>query len=130
MGSYGIGISRLVGAIIEYSHDESGIVWPLEVAPFQIGLVNVKSNDEKAKKVADEIYQSLSSQNIDILYDDKSDNAGVKFSRMDLIGLPFQVIVGNKAISDNLVEVKNRKTGETSEIKIDNISDRIKELIF
>ena len=130
MGSYGIGISRLVGAIIEYSHDESGIVWPLEVAPFQIGLVNVKSNDEKAKKVADEIYQSISIQNIDILYDDKSDNAGVKFSRMDLIGLPFQVIVGNKAISDNLVEVKNRKTGETSEIKIDNISDRIKELIF
>ena len=130
MGSYGIGISRLVGAIIEYSHDENGIVWPLEVAPFQIGLINVKSNDEKAKKVADKIYQSISSQNIDILYDDKSDNAGVKFSRMDLIGLPFQVIVGNKAISDNLVEVKNRKTGETSEIKIDNISDRIKELIF
>ena len=130
MGSYGIGISRLVGAIIEYSHDENGIVWPLEVAPFQIGLVNVKSNDEKAKKVADKIYQSISSQNIDILYDDKSDNAGVKFSRMDLIGLPFQIIVGNKAISDNLVEVKNRKTGETSEIKIDNISDRIKELIF
>ena len=130
MGSYGIGISRLVGAIIEYSHDENGIVWPLEVAPFQIGLINVKSNDEKAKKIADEIYQSISSQNIDILYDDKSDNAGVKFSRMDLIGLPFQVIVGNKAISDNLVEVKNRKTGETSEIKIDNISDRIKELIF
>ena len=130
MGSYGIGISRLVGAIIEYSHDENGIVWPLEVAPFQIGLINVKSNDEKAKKVADMIYQSISSQNIDILYDDKSDNAGVKFSRMDLIGLPFQVIVGNKAISDNLVEVKNRKTGETSEIKIDHISDRIKELIF
>ena len=129
MGSYGIGISRLVGAIIEYSHDEKGIVWPNEVAPFQVGLINLKSNDDKAKKIADEIYSSISSLNIDILYDDKSDNAGVKFSRMDLIGLPFQIIVGNKAISENLIEIKNRKTGEVFEVKTDNISGKIKELI-
>ena len=129
MGSYGIGISRLVGAIIEYSHDEKGIVWPNEVAPFQVGLINLKSNDDKAKKIADEIYSSISSLNIEILYDDKSDNAGVKFSRMDLIGLPFQIIVGNKAISDNLIEIKNRKTGEVFEVKTDNISGKIKELI-
>ena len=130
MGSYGIGISRLVGAIIEYSHDEKGIVWPNEVAPFLVGLINLKSNDNEAKKIADKIYSSALRLKIDILYDDKSDNAGVKFSRMDLIGLPFQIIVGNKAISDNLVEIKNRKTGEASEIKIDSISDKIKELIF
>tara|TARA_Y100000741_G_scaffold361389_1_gene345257 strand:+ start:16 stop:1344 length:1329 start_codon:yes stop_codon:yes gene_type:complete len=130
MGSYGIGISRLVGAIIEYSHDEKGIVWPNEVAPFLVGLINLKSNDNEAKKIADKIYSSALRLKIDILYDDKSDNAGVKFSRMDLIGLPFQIIVGNKAISDNLVEIKNRKTGEASEVKIDTISDKIKELIF
>ena len=130
MGSYGIGISRLVGAIIEYSHDEKGIVWPNEVAPFQVGLINLKSNNDKANKIADEIYSSISSLNIEILYDDKSDNAGVKFSRMDLIGLPFQIIVGNKTISDNLIEVKNRKTGETLEVKTENISSKIKELIY
>ena len=130
MGSYGIGISRLVGAIIEYSHDEKGIVWPNEVAPFQVGLINLKSNNDKANKIADEIYSSISSLNIDILYDDKSDNAGVKFSRMDLIGLPFQIIVGNKAISDNLIEIKNRKTGEAFEVKTENISSKIKELIY
>ena len=130
MGSYGIGISRLVGAIIEYSHDEKGIVWPNEVAPFQVGLINLKSNNDKANKIADEIYSSISSLNIEILYDDKSDNAGVKFSRMDLIGLPFQIIVGNKAISDNLIEIKNRKTGEALEVKTENISSKIKELIY
>ena len=130
MGSYGIGISRLVGAIIEYSHDEKGIVWPNEVAPFLVGLINLKSNDDKANKIADEIYSLISSLNIEILYDDKSDNAGVKFSRMDLIGLPFQIIVGNKAISDNLIEIKNRKTGEALEVKTENISSKIKELIY
>ncbi len=130
MGSYGIGISRLVGAIIEYSHDEKGIIWPNEVAPFRIGLINLKSNDDKANKISEEIYSSISSLNIDILYDDKSDNAGVKFSRMDLIGLPFQIIVGNKAISDNFVDIKNRKTGESFEVKTENISSKIKELIY
>ena len=129
MGSYGIGISRLVGAIIEYSHDDKGIIWPAEVAPFQIGLINLKSNDEKAKKIANEIYLSALNLNIDVLYDDKLDNAGVKFSRMDLIGLPFQIIIGNKAISDNVIEIKNRKTGEVSEVNIDNIIDKIKELV-
>ena len=130
MGSYGIGISRLVGAIIEYSHDEKGIVWPNEVAPFQVGLINLKSSNDKANKIANDIYSSISRLNIDILYDDKSDNAGVKFSRMDLIGLPFQIIVGNKAISDNLIEIKNRKTGEALEVKTENISSKIKELIY
>ena len=129
MGSYGIGISRLVGAIIEYSHDDKGIIWPTEVAPFQIGIINVKSNDDKAKKIANEIYLSALNLNIDVLYDDKLDNAGVKFSRMDLIGLPFQIVIGNKAITDNVIEIKNRKTGEVSEVNIDNILDKIKELV-
>ncbi len=129
MGSYGIGISRLVGAIIEYSHDDKGIIWPVEVAPFKIGLINVKSNDDKVRGIADKIYLSALNLNIDILYDDKLDNAGVKFSRMDLIGLPFQIVIGNKAVSDNVAEIKNRKSGEVSEVNIDNIIDKIKELI-
>tara|TARA_B100001029_G_scaffold57190_1_gene46148 strand:+ start:34 stop:1362 length:1329 start_codon:yes stop_codon:yes gene_type:complete len=130
MGSYGIGISRLVGAIIEYSHDDKGIIWPIEVAPFQVGLINLKFNDNNAVKIAEEIYSSITNLNIEILYDDRHDNAGVKFSRMDLLGLPFQIIIGNKTISENLVEIKVRKTGEAFEVNKDNISKKIKELIY
>ena len=93
-------------------------------------LFKIIISQQISDKIADDIYSSISRLNIDILYDDKSDNAGVKFSRMDLIGLPFQIIVGNKAISDNLIEIKNRRTGEAFEVKTENISSKIKELIY
>ena len=127
MGSYGIGISRLVGAIIESSHDDKGIIWPSVVAPFQVGLINVKSDDDSAIKISNNLYKSLLTHHIDTLYDDKSDNAGVKFSRMDLIGLPFQIIVGNKSINENLVELKNRKSGELSLVKIDEVVGNVRK---
>ena len=127
MGSYGIGISRLVGAIIESSHDDKGIIWPSVVAPFQVGLINVKSDDDSAIKISNNLYKSLLTHHIDTLYDDKSDNAGVKFSRMDLIGLPIQIIVGNKSINENLVELKNRKSGELSLVKIDEVVGNLKD---
>ena len=126
MGSYGIGISRLVGAIIESSNDEKGIIWPKSVSPFEIGIINLKQKDDDITSISDDVYQKLLSAGFDVLYDDKDDNPGVKFSRMDLIGLPCQVIIGNKSKSDSILEVKNRKTGDISEVNIDNITSFFK----
>ena len=121
MGSYGIGISRLVGAIIESSNDDKGIIWPKSVSPYDIGLINLKQKDADIISISDDVYEKLLSAGFDILYDDKNDNPGVKFSRMDLIGLPYQIIVGNKSKSDSILEVKDRKTGGISEVNIKNI---------
>lgn len=112
MGSYGIGVSRLVGGIIEASHDENGIIWPLSVAPFGAGIINLKTGDAQTDKVCEDIYCKLENAGIDPLYDDKPDRGGVKFSRMDLIGLPYQIVVGPRGLKDGTVELKIRKTGE------------------
>ena len=126
MGSYGIGISRLVGAIIESSNDEKGIIWPKSVSPYDIGIINLKQKDDDITLISDDVYEKLLSAGFDVLYDDKDDNPGVKFSRMDLIGLPYQVIIGNKSKSDYILEVKNRKTGDISEVNIKNITSFFK----
>ena len=126
MGSYGIGISRLVGAIIESSNDDKGIIWPKSVSPYDIGLINLKQKDNDITAISNGVYEKLLSVGFDVLYDDKNDNPGVKFSRMDLIGLPFQVIVGNKSKSNSILEVKNRKTGDISEVSIENITSFFK----
>ena len=126
MGSYGIGISRLVGAIIESSNDEKGIIWPKSVSPYDIGIVNLKQKDDDITLISDDVYEKLSSAGFDVLYDDKDDNPGVKFSRMDLIGLPYQVIIGNKSKSDSILEIKNRKTNDISEVSIENITSFFK----
>ena len=126
MGSYGIGISRLVGAIIESSNDDKGIIWPKSVSPYDIGLINLKQKDNDITAISNGVYEKLLSVGFDVLYDDKNDNPGVKFSRMDLIGLPFQVIVGNKSKNDSILEVKNRKTGDISEVSIENITSFFK----
>lgn len=125
MGSYGIGVSRLVGAIIEASHDENGIIWPESVAPFQVGLINVKAGDEKLDSVASDFYQKLHNQGTEVLYDDRAERPGVKFSNMDLIGLPWQVIIGNKTAEHGTVEVKNRRTGERSDISIEECLNKV-----
>lgn len=126
MGSYGIGISRLVGAIIESSNDDKGIIWPKSVSPYDIGLINLKQKDNDITAISNGVYEKLLSAGFEVLYDDKNDNPGVKFSRMDLIGLPFQVIVGNKSKNDSILEVKNRKTGDISEVSIENITSFFK----
>ena len=126
MGSYGIGISRLVGAIIESSNDEKGIIWPKSVSPYDIGIINLKQKDDDITTISDDVYEKLMSAGFDVLYDDKDDNPGVKFSRMDLIGLPYQVIIGNKSKSDSILEVKNRKTGDISEVDIENVTSFFK----
>ncbi len=112
MGSYGIGPSRLVAAIIEASHDEGGIVWPEAIAPFKVGLINLKRGDAATDTACDALYEKLTRAGVDVLYDDSDDRAGAKFATMDLIGLPWQLIVGPKGIADNTVELKRRTTGE------------------
>lgn len=119
MGSYGIGVSRLVGAIIEASHDENGIIWPEAVAPFKVGLINLRPGDAKCDETCKSIYEKLQNANISVLYDDTDDRAGAKFASMDLIGLPWQVVVGPKGAEKGVVEFKNRKTGEKQELSVE-----------
>jgi len=118
-GSYGIGVSRLVGAIIEASHDENGIVWPKSVAPFGVGIINLKSDNAETSAVCETLYAQLLDAGVDPLYDDSSDRGGVKFSRMDLIGLPYAVTVGPRGIKEGVVEIKNRATGERQSLAPD-----------
>ena len=119
MGSYGIGVSRLVGAIIEASHDENGIIWPREMTPFGVGLINLKTGDQDTDTVCEDLYAKLSNAGLEPLYDDRDDRGGVKFSRMDLIGLPYQIIVGPRSVKEGLVELKERRTGERENISAD-----------
>ena len=112
MGSYGVGVSRLVGGIIEASHDENGIVWPKSVTPFGAGIINLKVGDEAADAACEDLYTKLSAAGIDPLYDDKNDRGGQKFARMDLIGLPYQLVIGPRGLKEGVVEVKTRATGE------------------
>ena len=112
MGSYGIGVSRLPAAIIEASHDEAGIIWPVPVAPFEVGLVNLKAGDKDTDAACDDLYGKLENAGIAVLYDDSQERAGAKFASMDLIGLPFQLIVGPKGLKSGEIEVKERKSGE------------------
>ncbi len=119
MGSYGIGPSRLVGAIIEASHDENGIIWPESVAPFDLGLINLKSGDADTDAACEKIYTSLTNAGLDVLYDDTDQRAGGKFARMDLIGLPNQLIVGPRGLANGEIELKNRKTGERQSLSIE-----------
>lgn len=117
-GSYGIGVSRLVGGIIEASHDEAGIIWPWAVAPFHVGLINLKSDHEAVNDLCEKIYTALQSKDIDVLYDDRDERAGAKFSDMDLIGLPWQVVIGPRGAEKGEVEIKNRATGEKQTLSL------------
>ncbi|WP_339713287.1 proline--tRNA ligase [uncultured Sneathiella sp.] len=120
MGSYGIGVSRLVGGIIEASHDDAGIIWPESVAPFKVGLINLKSGDEACDAACEDFYNKLRNQDIDVLNDDTSGRAGEKFANMDLIGLPWQATIGPRGVKSGIVEVKNRATGEKQELGLDD----------
>jgi prolyl-tRNA synthetase len=116
MGSYGIGVSRLVGAIIEASHDENGIIWPEAVAPFQVALINLRAADEKCRTAADDLYRKLGAAGREVLYDDRDESPGAKFATMDLIGLPWQLTVGPRSLAQGVVELKERKTGKREEL--------------
>ncbi len=121
MGCYGVGVSRLVGAIIEASHDENGIIWPESVAPFKVGLINLRVGDKKCDEICQQIYDALAARKTEVLYDDTDERAGAKFAVMDLIGLPWQVTVGPKGAEKGVVELKNRKTGEKQELSLESV---------
>jgi len=119
MGSYGIGVSRLVGAIIEAFHDDAGIIWPQAVAPFDVGLINLKVGDAETDAACEDFYARLKTAGLDVLYDDRDDRAGAKFAAMDLIGLPWQLIVGPKGIKAGEIELKERATGARHSLTFD-----------
>lgn len=123
-GSYGVGVSRLVGGIIEASHDEAGIIWPEAVAPFRIGLINLKSGDAETDAACDKLYGVFQAQGNEVLYDDTDNRAGGKFAAMDLIGIPWQVIIGPRGLKQGNAELKNRATGEREEISIEALATR------
>ena len=125
MGSYGIGVSRLVGAIIEASHDNDGIIWPEAVAPFKVGIINLRVGDEACDLVCEKIYSNMRAQGIEVLYDDRNESIGIKFADMDLIGLPWQVTVGPRGIKSEKVEIKNRSSGVKEELSIDEALRKI-----
>jgi len=124
MGSYGIGVSRLVGGIIEASHDDAGIVWPESVAPFRVAIVNLKPDDGAVSGACGKLYDALQAKHVTVLHDDRDLRPGAKFADMDLIGIPWQVIVGPKGLAAGKVELKNRKTGAREELPIDQIAQR------
>jgi prolyl-tRNA synthetase len=125
MGSYGIGVSRLVGALIEASHDDSGIVWPDEVAPFKVGLINMRADDLACTAAADDLYAKLGAAGVEVLYDDRDERGGAKFATMDVIGLPWQLVIGPKGMERGVVELKNRRTGEKQELSVESALARV-----
>jgi prolyl-tRNA synthetase len=125
MGSYGIGVSRLVGALIEASHDDSGIVWPDEVAPFKVGLINMRADDLACTAAADDLYAKLGAAGVEVLYDDRDERGGAKFATMDVIGLPWQLVIGPKGLERGVVELKNRRTGEKQELSVESALARV-----
>ena len=125
MGSHGIGVSRLVGAIIEASHDEKGIIWPEPVAPFFAGLINLNYRDEECIKVCDDVYEELGANGIEILYDDTDERPGSKFAKMDLIGLPWQIVVGPKGLAEEKVELVYRRTGEANLLALGEVLQKL-----
>ena len=121
MGSYGVGLSRLVGAVIEANHDEKGIIWPKEITPWDYNIINLKSGDNECEKICSDLYKLMNKNTLKVLYDDTDDRAGTKLARADLIGLPFQIIIGPKALKGRVYDLKCRKSGDISRLSYDEL---------
>ena len=128
MGSHGIGVSRLLGAIIEASHDDKGIIWPEGVTPFHCGIVNLKQGDDEADAACDNLYKALTAAGLEPLYDDRKERAGGKFATMDLIGLPWRITVGPRGLKNGVVELTSRRTGESEELSPEAAIARVIEI--
>ncbi|MDE3029054.1 MAG: proline--tRNA ligase, partial [Paracoccaceae bacterium] len=128
MGSHGIGVSRLLGAIIEASHDDKGIIWPEGVTPFPVGIVNLKQGDSATDAACDALYAALTAQGLEPLYDDTEDRAGAKFAKMDLIGLPWRITVGPRGLAAGMVELTSRRTGTSEELSPEAAVARVAEI--
>lgn len=119
MGSYGIGVSRVVAALIEASHDDAGIIWPDQVAPFKVALINLKADDEACRSTCDGLYARLNAAGVEVIYDDRNERPGAKFADMDLIGIPWQLTIGPRGMKAGTVELKRRATGEKLELPLE-----------
>ncbi|MFK7751695.1 MAG: His/Gly/Thr/Pro-type tRNA ligase C-terminal domain-containing protein, partial [Sedimentitalea sp.] len=128
MGSHGIGVSRLLGAIIEASHDDNGIIWPEGVTPFHCGIVNLKQGDEAADGACEALYAAITALGLDPLYDDRNERAGGKFATMDLIGLPWRITVGPRGLKNGVVELTSRRTGQSEELPPEQAIARLGEI--
>ena len=128
MGSHGIGVSRLMGAIIEASHDDKGIIWPEGVTPYHAGIVNLKQGDAEADAACEALYASLTALGLEPLYDDRNERAGGKFATMDLIGLPWRITVGPRGLKNGVVELTSRRTGESEELPPEAVVARLAQI--
>ena len=128
MGSHGIGVSRLLGAIIEANHDENGIIWPEGVTPFHVGIVNLRQGDAETDAACEALHESFTALGLDPLYDDTNERAGGKFAGMDLIGLPWRITVGPRGLKNGVVELTSRRTGESEELPPEQAVARIAEI--
>ncbi len=128
MGSHGIGVSRLLGAIIEASHDDKGIIWPEGVTPFHCGIVNLKQGDSATNEACETLYKALTAKGLEPLYDDRDERAGAKFATMDLIGLPWRITVGPRGLGNGVVELTSRRTGVSEEMSLDAAVARVVEI--
>ena len=128
MGSHGIGVSRLLGAIIEASHDDKGIIWPEGVTPYHCGIVNLKQGDEQADGACEQLYAALTAAGLEPLYDDRKERAGGKFATMDLIGLPWRITVGPRGLKNGVVELTSRRTGESVELSPEEAVKKVAEI--
>jgi prolyl-tRNA synthetase len=127
MGSYGVGVSRLVGAIIEASHDDKGIVWPDAVAPWQVGIVTMRGDDPASQQAAGDLYAKLTAAGVETLYDDRDERGGAKLAGMDLMGLPQQIIIGPRGLASGTVELKDRRSGVKQELSLESALARLTE---
>ena len=121
MGCYGIGIERIIAAVVEQNHDEKGIIWPMNIAPYKVAIVLINPKDEKQKEVAEQLYKQLNDLGIDTLLDDRNERPGVKFNDMDLIGIPVRITVGKK-VEQNQVEIKKRTEEQSKDVDISEIA--------
>jgi prolyl-tRNA synthetase len=128
MGCYGIGVSRLLSAVVEQFHDENGIIWPNKLAPFEVHLIPVNMKNEEQVKVAEQIYHDLQAKGYEVLYDDRAERAGVKFADSDLIGIPVRITIGKRA-GEGIVEVKERKSGNSIEVSVDQLKEQLAKLL-
>ena len=128
MGSHGIGVSRLLGAIIEASHDDKGIIWPEGVTPFPVGIVNLKQGDASTDLACESLYKALAAKGLEALYDDREERAGAKFATMDLIGLPWRITVGPRGLANGVVELTSRRTGISEEMSAEAAVERVAQI--
>lgn len=126
MGCYGIGVSRTLSAVIEQHHDDKGIIWPTSITPFEIHIITANAKQDTQRELADQLYDAYK-RDYEVLYDDRNERAGVKFNDADLIGVPVRIVVGKQA-ADEIVEVKNRRTGESFEVPVSELDAKIKAI--